>query len=53
MKAQVTLKNKLHKSFFMNNVRASEECSDSVVECLTPDRGVAGVSLTGGTMLCP
>ena len=25
----------------------------SVVECLTPDRGIAGSILTGGTALCP
>ena len=30
-----------------------EECSDSVVECLTRDQGVAGSSLPGGTALCP
>ena len=27
--------------------------SGSVVECLTRDRGVAGLSLTGVTTLCP
>ena len=29
------------------------EPSDSVVECLTPDRRAAGSSLTGVTALCP
>ena len=29
------------------------ECSGSVVECLTRDRGAAGSSLTGVTALCP
>ena len=29
------------------------EGSGSVVECLTPDRGAAGSSLTGVTALCP
>ena len=29
------------------------ERSGSVVECLTPDRGAAGSSLTGVTALCP
>ena len=29
------------------------ECSGSVVECLTLDRGTAGSSLTGITVLCP
>ena len=29
------------------------ECSGSVVECLTRDRGAAGSSLTGITALCP
>ena len=29
------------------------EHSDSVVDCLTRDQGVAGSSLTGGTVLCP
>ena len=26
---------------------------DSLVECLTRDQGVAGSSLTGGTVMCP
>ena len=30
-----------------------QECSSSVVECLTWDPGIAGSSLTGGTALCP
>ena len=29
------------------------ECSGSVVECLTQDRGATGSSLTGVTALCP
>ena len=29
------------------------ERSSSVVECLTQDRGAAGLSLTGVTALCP
>ena len=29
------------------------ECSGSVVECLTRDRGATGLSLTGVTALCP
>ena len=29
------------------------ECSGSVVECLTRDRGAASSSLTGVTALCP
>ena len=29
------------------------ERSDSVVECLTRDRGAGGSSLTGVTVLCP
>ena len=29
------------------------ERSGSDVECFTPDRRVAGLSLTGGTVLCP
>ena len=29
------------------------ECSGSMLECLTQDRGVAGSSLTSGTALCP
>ena len=31
----------------------SRERSGSVVECLTRDRGAAGSSLTGVTVLCP
>ena len=30
-----------------------QECSGSVVECLTGDRGATGLSLTGVTVLCP
>ena len=42
--------NKFNK---FNNTRAQWECSGSVVECLTQDRGAAGSSLTGVTALCP
>ena len=35
---------------FTNNPR---EHSGSVVKCLTQDRGAAGSSLTGVTVLCP
>ena len=31
----------------------SRDGSEPVVECLTQDRGVAGSSLTGVTVLCP
>ena len=31
----------------------NRERSGSVVECLTGDRGVAGLSLNGVTVLCP
>ena len=34
-------------------ITAHRERSGSVVECLTPDRGTAGLSLTGVTALCP
>ena len=43
----------------LNNVQlvikegAYKECSGSVVECLTGDRGAAGSSLTGVTVLFP
>ena len=33
--------------------KLDRERSGSVVECLTPDRGAAGSSLTGATALCP
>ena len=32
---------------------SEEEHGGSVVERLTRDRGIAGLSLTGGTALCP
>ena len=36
------------------NMKVEEmERSGSVVECLTRDRGAAGSSLTGVTVLCP
>ena len=38
---------------FSAEYNMSLERSGSVVECLSPDRGVAGSSLTGVTMLCP
>ena len=34
-------------------MKLHEEHDGSVVECLTPDRGVEGLSLTGSTALCP
>ena len=34
-------------------IRSGWECSGSVVECLTWDRGAAGSSLTSITALCP
>ena len=34
------------------NMIPSRECSGSVVECLTRDRGATGSSLTGITALC-
>ena len=41
----------------MNKLKESqciiEEHGGSVVECFTQDRGVAGLSLTGGTAVCP
>ena len=37
----------------ISDICTSEECGGSVVKCLTRDRGVAGLSLTGGTALCP
>ena len=38
-------------SFHLAN--SAREFIGLVVECLTQDRGVAGSSLTGGTVLCP
>ena len=37
----------------LNLYVALRESSGSVVECLTRDRGAAGSSLTGVTVLCP
>ena len=37
----------------MLSIHWLKERSDSVVECLTLDRRVAGSSLTGVTVLCP
>ena len=31
----------------------SDECSGAVVECSTPDQGIAGLSLTRDTVVCP
>ena len=38
---------------FPESFTPSEERGGSVVEFLTQDRGVAGSSLTRGTVLCP
>ena len=45
----------VHEIYDKVLVKASEveEHGGSVVECLIPDRGVAGSSLTGGNALCP
>ena len=43
------IKGQFHKGIKENG----RECSGSVVECLTRDRGAAGSSLTGITALCP
>ena len=37
----------------VNNKGTAQECSGSVLECLTRDPGAAGLSLTGITALCP
>ena len=42
-----------NKIFNVSVLKLKLEESGSVVECLTPDQGVAGLSLTGGTVLCP
>ena len=42
---------KLDKRAFLGRTKVS--LSGSVVECLTPDRGAAGSSLTSITVLCP
>ena len=34
-------------------IAVSSECGDSVVECLTRVQWVAGLNLTGDTVLCP
>ena len=48
---QIVLKLKhLYNTYHMQKTR---ERSGSVVECLTRDRGAAGSSLTGVTVLCP
>ena len=41
----------LYASILNSSVMLGEECSGSVVECLTGDRGAAGSSLTGVTEL--
>ena len=38
---------------FTGHLCNEREHSGSVVECLTGDRGAAGSSLTGVTVLCP
>ena len=35
------------------DIHHNKESGGLVVECLTQDQGVVGLSLTGGTMLCP
>ena len=40
-------------SYFLMAHNVKRECSGSVVECLTWDRGAAGWSLTGVIGLCP
>ena len=34
-------------------MKSHEEHGSSVIECLTQDRGVVGLSHTGSTVLCP
>ena len=41
------------KNFHVNITEFLMEHSGSVVECLTRDRGAAGSSLTGVSVLCP
>ena len=36
-----------------NGLSPDTQKGSAVVECLTPDRGAAGLSLTGVTALCP
>ena len=40
-------------SYEILHVLQYRECSGSVVECLTQDRGVVGSNLTSVTVLCP
>ena len=46
-----------HTLFFSISVHLHsiyvEECGGSVIECSAQDPGVAGSSLTRGTLLCP
>ena len=49
-KQRVFNQNSLKNPFSSDQNR---ERSDSVVECLTRDRGAAGSSLIGVTVLCP
>ena len=39
-------------NYVISSKHKLRECSGSVVECFTPDRGVAGSSLTSVTALC-
>ena len=47
----------ISQDLFSQNSRnchaAVKECGGSVEECLTQDRGAAGLRLTRGTALCP
>ena len=42
-----------HLMMYFGSLYYKGEPSDSVVECLTQDQGVAGSSLAGVTALCP
>ena len=43
----------IHVRYNKNISEDYGRCSGSVVECLTQERGVAGSSHTGSTVLCP
>ena len=45
--------NPFSNNFYVALFLDSAHVDGSVVECLTPDRGVAGSSLNGGAALCP
>ena len=51
----VKIANSFESSTIKEGMAYSGECSGSVIECLTRDQEVAGLSLTGGTVhkLCP